>query len=255
MERNSAYCMLPNACCPLYQRNAVPDFLPRRDGDLLTFVRNLRDHLLQAPVEYGIDPGMSESFAELVNRFEADYQVAMTPGTRTIVTIQAKDTTRAAMIRAVRTICGMVRTNFSVSNSQRITLGIRPLNKSRTRIGRPQTAPAVHVVDTDSTSVEIRLIDPEAPARKAKPRGTVGALIFVCIGEEASEDPRDWRALRILHRTQGRLTLGQHVPPASRVWIAARWLNPRLMPGPMSREVHADLRRGKMRDLRLVKAA
>src|SRR5688572_5895891 len=103
----------------------MPDFLPRREDDLLAWLRNFDEQINSDPQAFGVSP---ERAAELHARFEtyADaHRLANAPTTRTGSAIVLKDTAKAAALEATRQIAKMVRAQSAVGDDGRFLLGIR----------------------------------------------------------------------------------------------------------------------------------
>jgi hypothetical protein len=211
----------------------MPDLLPRRDADLLTWSAHFDQVLSTAAQDYGISAEQSAAYSLAHARFAQSYRLANQPGTRTPVAITSKDLARTELKKLARVVAGIVRANRIASDTQRVCLGLRPRKKTRTPIGKPTSALGMSILDVRGARVSIRLFDPESPFRTAKPRGAAYAIIYAWVGQRPPADPRSWGHVFQTTRTSYEIKLGPATRPGEEVWIAARWINPRGMAGPI----------------------
>src|SRR5205814_9707407 len=113
---------------------------------------------------------------------------------------------------------------------QRAGLGLT-VPKQKSPIARPADAPAVHVMETMGRTVKLRITDAEVIVR-AKPPGAVTAAVLSFVGEQPSDRNDDWKLEFTTTRRFAEIRFPNSLPPGSRVWIRAYWMNPRQQRGP-----------------------
>lgn len=223
----------------------MPDFLPRRTADLLTWSANFDRTLAADPARFGLTPADAAAYAEAHAAFAAAYGTAADPLTRSPANILAKDEAEAALKRAARMLAGQAR-SYSRGNraaqSALATLGLRAGGARRRRIARPADAPVLFIDWPRGHTVPLRLADASSPSRRGKPPGVSGATVFTFVGEEPpGNDGPGW--VYRTHTGRARLTIDfpASLPPGTKVWITACWFNPRGEASPYARPIHAHL--------------
>lgn len=214
------------------------DFLPRRDAELLSWAGNFADAILTDPAAYGLTIVQAAAFQARREAFGAAYELATVPATRTRSTVNAKDEARARLEVEARTLAGIVRAQSTVSNEQRVNLGVSPRQPRRGRIPPPANRPALHVSDVRGRRISLRLSDPTA-LRRGRPQGVAGAVIFLHVADAPPQSLAEWGFATQTTRTACTVAVGPDVPPGSKVWFSARWFNPRAELGPPAEPVCA----------------
>lgn len=223
----------------------MPDFLPRREADLLQWSTHFDRRINESPADLGLSPQEAADYRARHEAFAAAYQLARQPATRTASVVVAKDDARAAVVALARVLAGVVRANPAVTDAQRIALGLRVRTGPPSRIGPPQAAPGLVVVPlVGRKAVRVRLFDPASPTRRAKPRGVAGAAVFAFVGEAEPGTSARWVFCRNTTRTTADIDLPPGVPPGAAVWVAAHWFNPTGRRGPASPAVPTRLAGG-----------
>jgi hypothetical protein len=128
---------------------AMADFLPRRDGDLLAWARNFLDQAT-ATQEYAA--------------------------------------ARAKVVERIRALAGCVQSDRDVQASDRREMGLNVRKKTRTLSPEPMTAPAAAIDFSEPFIHRVRFYDEATPNRLGKPRGVAGCQIWVQVGDRGSED-------------------------------------------------------------------
>jgi len=76
-----------------------------------------------------------------------------------------------------------------VSDKDKIAIGVRPINRGRSRINCPQTSPAIAIIAATPFQHTLRFKDSIALGERAgKPFGATQLQLFVAIGEERAAD-------------------------------------------------------------------
>jgi hypothetical protein len=89
--------------------------------------------------------------------------------------------------------------------------------------------------------VTVHLRDAASSTRRGKPTGVVGATIFTAVGDQPPALPANWQYHTYTTRATLRLDFNADVPNGAKVWICARWYNPRQEPGPTSAPAYTHL--------------
>lgn len=211
------------------------DWIPRRDVKLRDFTASFEKQISANPASFGLTVDEANEFAALNEAWQAAFTAANRNGTRTPTAIVVKDDARTAVVAMLRSLGMAIQKRPQTTNDQRTALGLRVPSPYRTPIGRPQSAPMLHVYSVLGQTVKITLRDLVHDGRRGKPFGVAGATIYVQVAEKASSNTSDWVSLGNFTRPKISLTLPTWLcPPGSKIWLAACWYNPRGQAGPMS---------------------
>jgi hypothetical protein len=146
----------------------MPDFLPRRDADLLNWSRNFDQRINSSYEQYGISAQQATDYSPL-HAAAAAYETWQRPDTRTPGARAAKDQAVAALKAQARRLVVFIRATPDVSDTLMIDAGLRPRKRTMTPTPRPDRAPFIRVrgvragVD-DHTAPERRLLADAARA-------------------------------------------------------------------------------------------
>jgi hypothetical protein len=226
-------------------------FLPNADVALLEWSANFAARLSESGESYGISPAQAADYAAKNAAYAAAFYTAAGPSTGTRTAVVAKNQARAALRAAARQLALIVKGQPSVTDAQRVELGLAPRPAGRPApIGRPAAAPSLQVDAVTGRTVRLRLLDPDS-TRRGKPAGVLGAVLFSYAAPPAPPRPtpdgppptdlRDWRFEGHTTRTILDLAFPADLPPGTQVWLTARWLSPRLQGGPAANPVSTHL--------------
>ncbi|HEY7089919.1 MAG TPA: hypothetical protein VH518_17615 [Tepidisphaeraceae bacterium] len=158
-------------------------YIPRSQAKAVVWFRTFANGISSNPSKYMLSPAEAAHISNVVDAFEASLLVATTPGTRTAVTVVAKDDARAAAEQLCQAYYSLIKHNAGVSDDDKIAIGVRPLNRGRTRINCPLTSPAVNVIAATPGRHVLRYRDSLTPSSKAKPFGAIALQLFVAVGD------------------------------------------------------------------------
>lgn len=168
---------------------SVP-YIPPREVDLVNWADNFATLITAAPATYGLAAGDATIIQGLVNAWDAAYAAGTDPGTRTPVTVAAKNTAKLAMLPVVRTYASQIRLNPGVANSDKLNLGLNLPNNSPSPIPTPSTQPVVIVMQAINLRHILKFRDETAsPTSRAKAPGSIGLELWRGIGTTPIVDP------------------------------------------------------------------
>ena len=116
------------------------------DAQFLTWVKAFSNRLTTAPLDYFQTVTVATDYAEQVGIFEARYETATNPLTRSKPNVEAKTTQRKSLTVLTRSIVGNFESNMGCTDELREQLGLQP-KKARTPILPPDYAPTVELVE------------------------------------------------------------------------------------------------------------
>jgi hypothetical protein len=160
------------------------DYLPRRDVDLLEWVRNFLAVLVKILARIGFPGELLEKLDAMYADFLSKYNITESPATRTKVTTVEKNTSRATLLRALRQAIGEYLTyNHNVTDSDRTSLGLPVYKTTRTPAKVADTYPDSDVDSSLIRRLIIRFYDHGKKTSKAKPEGQHGAELYWVISD------------------------------------------------------------------------
>ena len=116
-------------------------YIPAEDSLALTWMQFFSAGIAANPALYGVSVADATAIGNAVNDFDATYQVAMDPATRTKVTVAAKDDARTSAEQICRQFATLIKYNAGISDPDKIAIGVRPVNTDRNPIEVPETSP------------------------------------------------------------------------------------------------------------------
>lgn len=216
----------------------MPDFFPRRDGDLAGWAQNFAARLAASPGDYGVSAQAAADFVAVQQAYAQWYTKSQQPSMRTAVSVRMKNQTRAAMKAKGRELAGVIRARRETTSEQMVVLGLRPRSKRRKVVGPPVVSPRVQVKSVKGARATVRLED-RVTGKSRKPRGVAMAVVLYVLGDVPPVDVADWK----FGLTTGDPTFDWSLPmgseaggprPGDPVWLVACWVNERGEQGPWS---------------------
>lgn len=167
-------------------------YIPARETDLLTWADNFSSLITATPSTYGLDAAAALTIQTSVNTWDTAYAAAVNPGTRTPVTIAAKNSAKLAMIPIVRTYASQIRLNPGVANSDKIDLGLNLPNNSPAPKPAPSTIPVVTIMNATPLRHTLKFRDEmSSPTSRAKAPQCIGMELWRGISTVALTNPAD----------------------------------------------------------------
>jgi hypothetical protein len=217
---------------------AQRDFLPSKDADLLAWAQAFSSKITATPVAFGLVAAQATAFAALLTTFSADLAVATDPATRTRAAISAKNASRAPLKAEARELARIINAFPSITNEQRIELGLTPRDGTISPINPPTECPSLRVVSAIGRILKIKLQGQDT-SRRGKPEGVAGATLFSFVGDEAPADIGQWKFEGSITRTEFDIEFPPTVAAGSKVYLCAFWFSPRSQSGPACEPVAA----------------
>ncbi|HYE21859.1 MAG TPA: hypothetical protein VEA69_25695 [Tepidisphaeraceae bacterium] len=234
-----------------------PDYIPRPDGACRTWAASLAGHLSAEPARFGVSADLAAELAARADEFAAALSVSRAGGTRTRIAILTKDDARRRMTDLARRAARLAKAHAGVTPRDLATLGLSIDGHRPPVLAPPATGPHLMVTTAPNCRLVVRLVDLSRPSTLQKPRGTLGAGIWVRLGPRfAGADPphpADMAAVQSLPyatgpdvpprstdectlaalATRGRVTLTLPAAAGLRsAYVVARWFDTRGNPSP-----------------------
>ena len=209
------------------------NLIPAPDGLALTWMKHFCGGIVADPARYFCSQPDCQNLLDVVNGYDRAYMLATAKPTRTSVTIDEKDVARAVAERTCRQYAGLIRSNSGITDSDKIAIGVRPVNPDRTPIYAPETSPLLNVVGATPGSQTLRYADSTTPETGKKPFGAVQIQIFVSIDGAVVPDPEAARFVGAFTRNPVGVAF-EHADDGKVATYFARWGGRRGDVGPWS---------------------
>jgi hypothetical protein len=210
------------------------DWVPSADADLDAFAVNFEQKITAFPATYGLLVGDATAFNTLADDFAAKLATATNPATRTSVAIAAKNTARAALVAALRSLARRVQAHPGITPAQLTEIGLTVRDTTSTPIAPPITSPVLAVEANNSRRHTLRLVDSATPLSRARPFGAMGASVYSYTGEGAPPASLEqWRHEGVATRSSFDVNYDAN-EVGKTAYLRAVWFNRRGQVGPMS---------------------
>jgi len=162
------------------------DYIPAEDSLFRTWAENFAAGISAAPALYMLTAANATSIQGVVDDFVAALTTSSNEATRTKATIIAKDDARAIAETLCRQYAMLIKDNVGITDSDKVNIGVRPINPNREPIECPQTSPLLAILGNTPGSQTLRYADTNTPDSRAKPFGASELQLFRAI---ATEEP------------------------------------------------------------------
>lgn len=164
-------------------------YIPAKDADLLAWSDNFAALITASPSTYGLVAGDAAAINAVNTPWDAAYAAAVSPATRGPMTVQDKNSAKAALLAVCRPYALQVRNNAGVSDADKVALGLTVPSTSRTPILAPQTQPLIQIVAATPLSHTLRFSDSNSPQLRGKPFGAKACAFVVSYATTIGTDP------------------------------------------------------------------
>ena len=120
------------------------DYIPREDANALIWLQSFATGIQNSPSTYMLSAADSTAISDAVQQFADAMAVASLPSSRTVETINIKDTKRNAAETLCRHYAVEIKVNNAIDDNAKLAIGVRPVNESREPIHCPQTSPMIN---------------------------------------------------------------------------------------------------------------
>ncbi len=218
-------------------------YIPRSDGSFDGWQGNFEEYVRAHYGDLGLSLGDADRLKAAREIWAKAYETHIQRHQAAIAARQAKDDEHRAYERLIREVVRRIQPFVKVTDAHRAALGITVRDAQPTPTGTPTTRPLVTVDFSKRLRHTLRYADESTPTRRARPRGTIGAEIWVKVaapGEPPPTDPADLTFLQLSTRTPATIELpGEDGGKTAHYMV--RWLSTRSEPGPWSETASATI--------------
>lgn len=221
--------------------SADEHFYPRGDADLVPWGHQFNIYMLSNFAALGLTATdsaiLNGAWINFRIRYAAHVKAQAAAVAATATKAQARREYEAILRPAVRRI----QSNGAVTDAQRGALGITIPDRTRTPVAAPTSRPLVQVDFSRRLVHRVAYVDEAAPTRRARPRGMVGAEVWVKVAAPGEAPPTGAAELKFLQlSTRSPAVVEYNGDRAGHTaHYMLRWLSRRGQPGPWSETASA----------------
>jgi hypothetical protein len=160
------------------------DYIPASDDGFRTWGSNFATNIAANPGLYMMTPAEADGVTAVVQDFIDKLEIADNELTRTKQTIADKDDARSIAESLCRQYAILIKENAGITDGDKLSIGVRPVNPSRERIDVPTTSPLLNIVGQLPGQMTLRYADSSTPDSRARPFGAASLQIFLGISDE-----------------------------------------------------------------------
>jgi hypothetical protein len=168
---------------------ATGPYIPAPDGDFATWLANFEAIVAVDFAALGLTAGQAGDVTTENTAYQAAYTASQDPGTRTPVTVAAKDAARISAEAVVRPIAIQVRNNPGVSDPTKISLGLTVPSFPPVPVPIPTSFPVLDLLNATPGQHKVEYRDSDTPTSKKKPYGSINMELWAVIGTSPAPDP------------------------------------------------------------------
>lgn len=212
---------------------AAAPYVPPKDADFANWADNFATLITASPSTYGLDSIAAAAIQAENDAFQLAFTAATNPGTRTPVTVAAKDSARITCQALMRVYASQIRLNPGVTNSDKIDLGLNLPNPIPSPIPAPTSFPVLNLVQAAYLTHQFKYQDSILAVGKAKAPGSVQMELRANVGAVAGTDPETFITKQ--WATKSPFLVQWDAGDAGKLaTYAARWVTRRGLVGPWS---------------------
>lgn len=164
-------------------------YIPSKEADLINWGANFSALLTATPATYGQTAPVALTVQTAFDTYQASYDTATNPGTRTSPAVAQKDADRAAFLAVVRPVAQQISKSEAVTPENKTAIGVNLPNFSPTPIPPPATFPQLSLDGLFPGTANLRYQDSGLGTGKRKPQGAISVEIFQTVGQAPAVDP------------------------------------------------------------------
>ncbi len=211
--------------------------IPTKDSLLVPYSANFATRINASPATFGLNETQTETFSLRQSAFVTAYNAMMSAradGTRSESLTAVKNAAKAALVTIARELYGLVQSNTSVTDANKILLGVKVRSGSVTPVPPPTVQPGMALVSVVGHKVTVSVFDSAAVPKVRRPSGVKGSFVYSYVGASYPSDPTTWQFHGLFPRNRVEVDFPDSTPAGSQVWICATWVGTRGETGPVS---------------------
>lgn len=221
--------------------DSAEHFFPQGDADFTAWGDRFNGYVQANFAALGLSAAEATGLNSAWVSFRIKYLIHVKARADASAAYQEKARTRRAFEALLRPAVRRIQTFAATTDAQRGELGITIPDRTRTRAAAPTTRPIVKVDFSLRLTHRIAFADEATPQRRSKPKGVMGAEVWVklaVLGDAPPTGPADLRFLLLATRSPAIAEYGG-ADAGKTAHYMVRWLSRRGEPGPWSETASA----------------
>jgi hypothetical protein len=218
-------------------------FFPQADADFVAWGDQFNSYVQANFAALGLSATEATGLNSAWFRFRIGYAAHVQARAAASAAYQEKARSRRAFEALMRPAVRRIQTFGATTDAQRGELGITIPDRTRTPVGAPTSRPLVKVDFSKRLSHRIAFADERTPLRRVRPRGILGAEVWVKVsapGEGPPSGAADLKFLLLATRSPAVVEYGG-ADAGKTAHYMIRWLSRRGEPGPWSETASATI--------------
>lgn len=215
--------------------------IPRADGDFSAYANHYYEAVEKFWSIYGLDESDLKMLKEALSAWNAAYPRHVAARNAAEGARQTKDAAKRALERAIRPVTAFVQGFPKTTDADRAAIGITVKDTGGTPVPRPASRPLVSIDTGSRLTHRLRITDEATPTRSARPRGSLGAEVYLALvapHEPPPADPNAYTFVRTITRARAEVTFPSAEGGKTAAYLV-RWVSATGEPGPWGETVTA----------------
>ncbi|MFA6044540.1 MAG: hypothetical protein WC718_06115 [Phycisphaerales bacterium] len=222
--------------------------IPRADGDFAAYANHYYEAVEKFYDAQGLDPALLTDLKKALDTWNAAYPKHVAAQNAAEAARQTKDQAKRALEGEIRPVTAFVQGFPKTTDADRATIGITIKDTGGTPVPRPASRPLLLIESGSRLTHRLRVLSENTTpgsesraTRKARPRGTLGAEVYIALVAPREAPPTDissYKFIRTVTRGSAEVTFPFEQGGQSAAYLV-RWVSATGEPGPWSETVTA----------------
>lgn len=173
------------------------DYIPKADGDFALWMNNYISILTNNLTAFETTQDKVNELSQALAQFEADLLEQSTTDAAARAATQKKKDSRASIESLARNLSQVFQKNTNISDSLKVSLGLNVGVNAVPTQSLLSLRPLVSVDTSQRLQHTLSWVDESTPTTRLKPRGVLGAEVWVKVGGEPPKTELDCRFLAL----------------------------------------------------------
>jgi hypothetical protein len=224
--------------------------IPRADGDFAAYANHYYEAVKKFYDAQGLDPALLKPLEEALAAWKSAYPAHVAAQNAAQAATSAKDAAKRALEEQIRPVSAFIQTWPGTTNADRAAIGISVRDTSATPVPAPTARPLVLVDAGSRLTHRLRIAnettdtgETRAVPRGRRPRGTLGAEVYLATLAPREQPPADFSRYRFVRTVTGGsadVTFGPEHGGGNAAYLV-RWVSATGEPGPWGETVVAKI--------------
>ena len=215
--------------------------IPRADGEFAAYANHYSEAVKKWWDAQGLDPTDLKPLETALAEWNKDYPAHVAAQNKAEAARQSKDAAKRDLERQIRPISAFVQSYPKTTDSDRATIGLTVKDTGAAPTPAPTSRPLLLIDAGSRLTHRLRLVDESTPTRSARPRGTLGAEVYVALVAPRETPPADfasYKFVRTVTRSGAEVAFPAHEGGKTAAYLV-RWVSATGEPGPWGETVTA----------------